>query len=142
MHARGVRPRRKVADGAEVGFLPIHHLNNVSNVEARVKPTESARLTIDRDRDHAQRNAVTKHTRAVIRNQRHRGGAMGARQDLRHDREASNGEEAVILRESIPLDGSTSTAIVAGRAANQIVVRQSCLPSESAASALRTGRHP
>ena len=88
MHARGVRPRREVADGAEVGLLPIHHLNDVSNVEARVEPTESARLTIDRDRDHAQRYAVTKHTRAVIRDQRNRGGAMGARQHLRHDREA------------------------------------------------------
>ena len=34
------------------------------------------------------------------------------------------------------------TAIVAGRHADHIDVRQSCLPSESAASALRTGRHP
>jgi hypothetical protein len=126
--------------------LPIHHLNNVSNVEARVKPTESARLTIDRDRDHAQRNAVTKDTRAVVCDQRNRSGAMGPRQNLRHDRKADDGEEAVILRESIPLDGRTAAiaaTIIARRNADHIdVTRQSCLPSESAANALRTGRHP
>ena len=70
---------------------------------------------------------------------------MGTRQHLRHDGKADDGEEAVILRKSIPLDGSTAATaatVVARRNADHIDVRQSCLPSESAASALRTGRHP
>ena len=142
MHAGGVRPRGEVTDGAEVSLLPVHHLHDVRDVEARMQPTKRARLTVNRDRDEPGGDVVAKHAGAVVRDQRNRGGAMGARQQLRHNREAGDGEGAAIPWKGIPLLGHTRAVTTTGPVTGHIDARQSCLPSERAASALRNGRHP